>query len=93
MNFNEPGMLIVLASFDFSYYHDLEMVFYNVSYTNIPSDAPWWGYWTKDQLEMSEQEGPDGFEFRFNIGTHKEEQYIVRAKGFLYLFEHVSYRQ
>jgi hypothetical protein len=27
--------IIILASFDFSYYHDLEMVFYDVSYSTV----------------------------------------------------------
>jgi hypothetical protein len=91
-NISEPGILIILSSFDFFYYHDLEIVFYDVSYTNIPSKADWWDHWTKDQLELSPEDFPEGFEFRFNIGTNTDKQYTVRSKAFSYLFEHVSYK-
>jgi len=34
-----PGnSLIVLASFDFSYYHDLELVFYEVTSTDLEAE-------------------------------------------------------
>lgn len=92
MNFNEPNMLIVLASFDFMYYHDLEIVFYGVSHSNISSGDSWWGHWTKDQLQFNEQDSPDGFEFRFNIGTHSDRQYIIKAKAFSYHFQQVSHK-
>jgi hypothetical protein len=90
INFNEPGMLIILASFDFSYYHDLEIVFYDVSYTDIESEYSWWGHWSKDQLELHDSSVPGEFEFRFNIGTHKEEYYTVRAKAFSCHFERLG---
>src|SRR5574338_30463 len=89
---HEKNILIILASFDFSYYHNLEMVFYEVSYTDINPGDEWWDHWTKDQLELSKANDPGEFEFRFNIGTHKEEQFIVKAKGFSYCFENVGYR-
>src|SRR5689334_452476 len=81
-NIKEPNILIILASFDFSYYHDLEIVFYDVSYTTIAPEYSWWDHWTKDQLELSEKDFPDGFEFRFNRGTNTDVQYIVHAKAF-----------
>ena len=87
MNFNEPGMPIVLASFDFAYYHDLEIVFYDVGYSDIPSEAPWWGHWTKDQLEFYDTDIPREFEFRFNMGTHTDRQFTIKAKAFSYHFE------
>ena len=89
----EPNLLIILASFDFSYYHDLELVFYDVSYTDIGSEYYWWDHWTKDQLELSDKESSDGFEFRFNIGTNKDTQYTIMAKGFSYHFEKIGYRR
>jgi hypothetical protein len=92
-NIKEPNILIILASFDFSYYHDLEIVFYDVSYTTIGPEYSWWDHWTKDQLELSEKDFPDGFEFRFNRGTNTDVQYIVHAKAFSYHFEKIVYRQ
>ena len=90
--------IIVLASFDFSYYHDLEMVFYNVSYSTVGSGYSWWDHWTKDQIEfIGEVGGKDenltNFEFRFNRGTKSNEQYIIRASAFSYYDGHVSYLQ
>jgi hypothetical protein len=90
---NIPGNLIILASFDFSYYHDLEIVFYDVSQSNIDPEDTWWDHWTKDQIELSDKHLPDGFEFYFNIGTHKEDQFLVIAKGLSYHFGNMSYQQ
>jgi hypothetical protein len=91
INIDEPGMMIVLASFDFSYYHDLELVFYDTGFTNLPKGDSWWDHWAKNQLELSEKDFPDGFEFRFNIGTGSDNQYIIRAKGFSYYLGNVSH--
>ena len=89
--------IIVLASFDFSYYHDLEMVFYNVSYSTVGPGYSWWDHWNKDQIEfVGEIEANDkdstGFEFRFNRGTKGEVQYVIKASAFSYYDGHVSYR-
>ena len=83
--------VIILASFDFSYYHNLELVFYEVGYNNIPFEAYWWDHWTKDQLELSDENFPDGFEFRFNLGTQGDRQYRIHAKGFSYYLENFGY--
>src|SRR6185503_19656600 len=93
---DDDKALVILASFDFSYYHDLEMVFYNVVYTNIGEEDMWWDHWTKDQLElqneiMKDEKGNSVFELRFNIGTDRDTQYIIRAEKFSYHFGHVSY--
>jgi len=92
----QDNAIVILASFDFSYYHDLEMIFYNVLVSNIGEEYYWWDHWTKDQIELSkeiikDETGKSFFEFRFNIGTNKEDQYIVRAEKFSYHFGHVSY--
>jgi len=94
----EDNALVILASFDFSYYHDLEMIFYNVYMSTVLKEYMWWDHWTKDQLETSknmftDENGNSCFEFRFNIGTAKEEQHIIRAEKFSYHFGHVSYWQ
>jgi len=91
-NIKETNMLIILASFDFSYYHDLELVFYDVDYTDIGPEYSWWDHWTKDQLEIGEENNPEIFEFRFNIGPQNEKQYTVMAKGFSYHFGKMIYR-
>lgn len=83
--------ILVLSSFDFSYYHDLEMAFYDVSFTDLGAGYYWWDHWTKDQLELGNVNYSDGFEFRFNRGTHSDIQYIIRANGFSYHFETISY--
>ena len=82
--------IIILASFDFSYYHNLELVFYDKGYCTIGPEYSWWDHWTKDQLELSDEDFPDGFEFRFNIGTNSDRQYIVHAKVFSYHLERIS---
>lgn len=84
--------LIILASFDFSYYHNLELVFYDVAHTDISPGSRWWDNWSGDQIELSDESNSDYFEFRFNRGPGKTDQYQVRAKGFSYLFEQVSHR-
>lgn len=83
--------MIIESSFDFCYYHDLELVFYDVGFTDIGHEDYWWDHWDKDQIELSDETFLDGFEFRFNPGPHKEYQYVVRAKRFSYLFEQVNY--
>ncbi len=82
--------LIILASFDFSYYHNLEMVFYEVSYTNIHPGASWSDHWSKNQIEVSHLNFPEGYYFFINRGGYNEKQGIVRAKGFSYLFQNVG---
>ena len=89
--------LVILSSFDFSYYHDLEIIFYNVIYSDIGEEYNWWDHWAKDQLELQNEVASDAkgdaiFEFRFNRGTHRDDQFIVRAKQFSYHFGHVPYR-
>ena len=95
---NSDNAIIILSSFDFSYYHDLEMVFYNVSHNTVGEEYSWWDHWIKDQIELNEEiltneKGQPLFEFRFNIGTHTDRQYIIRAEKFSYHFGHVSYWQ
>ena len=85
--------IIILASFDFSYYHDLELVFYDVGYSNLGYEYSWWDHWTKDQLELGDEEFPDGFEFRFNRGTNSDVQYIIHAKSFSYHLERIVYNR
>jgi hypothetical protein len=92
-NFEEPNRLVVLASFDFAYYYDLEILFFDVSCNEIPDGYSWWDHWTKDQLELLDKDDPNGFEFRFNIGTHGDQYFTVVAKGFSYLFKRVSHRR
>lgn len=91
-NISEKNILIVLASFDFSYYHDLELVFYEVEHTSVGNGYSWWDHGEKDQIELAAEEKPGVFEFRFNVGTHSDKQYIVRAKGFSYYSDKVVYR-
>src|SRR6185369_2332533 len=87
-----PGnSLIVIASFDFSYYHDLELVFYDVISTDLEVEMEWWDHWEKDQIELGEENSHGEFEFKFNRGTHKDTQYSVRSKGFSYRFGTVFY--
>src|SRR6185503_16111540 len=93
---DEDNAVIILASFDFSYYHDLEMIFYNASYSTVGEEYTWWDHWTKNQLELQEEtfkdeKGNSVFEFRFNIGTNSDKQYVIRAEKFSYHFGHMSY--
>jgi len=85
------NVLVVLCSFDFSYYHDLELVFYDVSFTDLDPGDMWWDHWEKDQVEMNPNYTGEGFEFYFNRGTHTDVQLIVRAKAFSYHFGTVFY--
>jgi hypothetical protein len=83
--------LIVLSSFDFCYYHNLEIVFYDVLFTDLDPGDMWWDHWEKDQLALNEEYTGEGFEFYFTRGTHTDIQLIVRAKSFSFHFGTVYY--
>ena len=96
--------ILVLASFDFAYYHQLELLFYDVVAHNLPEDARWPDHWAKDQLVLLHDHEhahalhaiqiPHPSEhvvFAFNRGSHGDEQYFVAASGFSYVFETVFY--
>ncbi|MEZ5053754.1 MAG: hypothetical protein R2807_03125 [Chitinophagales bacterium] len=46
----EPSCLYVQASFDFSYYINVDLEFREAFHTNIPKDAAWPDVWYADQL-------------------------------------------
>jgi hypothetical protein len=96
--------VIVLASFDFAYYHQLEFVFYGTQIHNLPTDDAWRDHWEKPQLQLLEGNArakalnvlnfhqPDPtFIFAFNAGSFGDRQFYVVADGFSYLFETVFY--
>jgi hypothetical protein len=96
--------IIVISSFDFSYYYDLEIVFHDALKHDLPEDNPWWDHWEKDQIVLhSEAEtaaymteagirpDPNCYLFGFNRGTHSDVIYKVLAKGFSYHFGTVYY--
>ena len=89
-SFEGESLQIVLGSFDFSYYHTLEMVFYDIVSSTLEPETYWWDHWTRDQLEVKEIESGI-FEFRFNRGPDTDSQYIIKAKGFSYCFENVGH--
>lgn len=93
---DSDNAIIILSSFDFSYYHDLEMIFYQTSYSTVGEEYYWWDHWEKDQIELSSavltsEKGQSCFEFRFNKGAHSDIQYIIHAEMFSYHFGRVSY--
>ncbi|MCB0507617.1 MAG: hypothetical protein R2739_05360 [Chitinophagales bacterium] len=61
----EPSCLYVQASFDFSYYVNVDLEFREVFYTNISPDAAWPDAWYADQLFLlTEDELEDIIQFR-----------------------------
>lgn len=84
--------VIILASFDFFYYHNLEMVFYNVAFNDIQPRSQWWDHWKKDQIELADEAYDEGFKFKFNRGGENAKCGIIIARGFSYLFQQVSHR-
>jgi hypothetical protein len=84
-----PGnCIIVLSSFDFAYYHDLEMIFYDVMDHNIDPERHWPDHY-QHQVELLKQDENDYFHFRLN--SQNDEHYLVTAKGFSYYFGSVYY--
>lgn len=86
--------LIILGSFDFAYYHQAEIVFFDALANNIDSDYIWPDHWQRPQIELllgDERDAglkqfniPDSdahFVFRFNVGSHGDDHYIIIAKG------------
>jgi hypothetical protein len=80
--------LIILGSFDFTYYHELEFVFRDVAWHDLPPKAYWSDHWEKPQLELLSQEekaqkgldAHEGYLFAFNIGSFSELRYYIVAK-------------
>ncbi len=86
--------LIVLGSFDFCYYHDLELLFYGVQTHNLPPQAHWSDHWQKPQLELVQgneaqvvlqqlqwEPAPQQKLFAFNVGSHGDSRYYILALG------------
>lgn len=86
--------MAVIASFDFMYYHQLELFFYDVAAHSIPDGDMWSDHWVKPQLELLSGDasihvrsslGISSDEellfFAFNIGSHSDTQYYIAAKG------------
>lgn len=86
--------LIVLGSFDFSYYHQVELVFYGVKAHTLHTQAYWPDHWSKPQLELLQGEEANtiaaklGWQlttgqqvFAFNRGSHGDERYYIMAEG------------
>lgn len=86
--------LIVLGSFDFSYYHQVEVVFYGTKAHTLHTGAHWPDHWSKPQLELLQgseanttalklgwQLNGDEQLFAFNVGSHGDERYYILARG------------
>jgi hypothetical protein len=86
--------VIVIGSFDFSYYHQIEIVFFETLSHTISSQSIWSDHWDKAQLtliqgivrhevlakhQLSDDESLHVF--AFNIGSFGDEQYYIIAKG------------
>ena len=86
--------IVVLGSFDFSYYHQVEIVFFDTIAHTIDTEYRWSDHWDKDQLCLLTTADrkkiliTNGIEddssihvFAFNIGSFSDEQYYIIAKG------------
>jgi hypothetical protein len=86
--------IVVLGSFDFSYYHQVEIVFFDTIAHTIDSEYRWSDHWDKDQLCLLSSaernkiiitsgiaDDPSIRVFAFNIGSFSDEQYYIIAKG------------
>lgn len=89
--------LMVLASFDFTYYHQLELCFHQVRAHTLIDNNQWPDHWNKHQLELlqgAERSAvlmkyavPDAESlhvFAFNIGSFTNDQFYIIAEGFSY---------
>jgi len=90
-----PGnAIIVLGSFDFSYYHQAEIVFFDTIAHTLDAEHIWSDHWDKDQLCLlsgnnrknvlltnSIEDDSSTHVFAFNIGSFSDEQYYIVAKG------------
>lgn len=98
------GAVIVLGSFNFTYYHQLEFVFYGAVAHNLPDIDSWPDHWDKPQLELLDemehvkalsilkfQDPQPKFIFAFNVGSFGDKQFYIVADGFSYLVETVFY--
>jgi hypothetical protein len=97
-------VVMVISSFDFSYYYNLEMAFHGVVKHDLEDQYPWLDHWSKDQIELlSENEATRFMEqngippdralhlFALNIGSHSDNQFYILANGFSYYFGTVFY--
>jgi hypothetical protein len=98
------GVVMVISSFDFSYYYDLEMAFHSVVKHDLEDEYPWPDHWSKDQIELLSEDEASRFMqqngipatsglhlFALNIGSHSDNQFYILAKGFSYYFGTVFY--
>ena len=89
--------LIVMGSFDFTYYHQCEFVFHQLSSHNIPDTDQWPDHWVKPQLELLSSsdrmhalntlritDDPSLLVFAFNRGSHGDERYFIACHGISY---------
>lgn len=96
--------LIIISSFDFCYYYNLEIAFHGVIMHDLDDDNAWPDHWSKDQIMLLPFSAAEQFMkanhldidqachlFAFNIGSHSEEQYHVLAKGCSFHFGTVFY--
>lgn len=86
--------IIVISSFDFSYYHQVEIAFFDTIAHTIDTEYMWSDHWDKDQLCLLSgderkkilitngiEDNPSFHVFAFNIGSFSNEQYYIIAKG------------
>lgn len=86
--------LVVMVSFDFTYYHQMEFGFHGVLAHSITHDGAWPDHWNKPQIELlhgAERSAAlaalqlashtDCLIFAFNIGSFSDERYYIAAKG------------
>lgn len=86
--------IVVLGSFDFSYYHQAEIVFFEAIAHTLYEEYIWSDHWDKDQLCLltgnarknvlitnNIEDDSTIHVFAFNIGSFSDEQYFVVAKG------------
>lgn len=84
--------VMVLASFDFTYYHQIEFCFHGVVQHTITHEGSWADHWQKPQLVLLSDEeralvlqrlhlAPDipQHVFAFNIGSFTDDQYYIVA--------------
>lgn len=86
--------VILLGSFDFTYYHQGEIVFHRVAGHNFDKDRIWPDHWDKDQIVLlrgAERESAlDKLHIRqldqlpvfaINIGSFGGDRYLIAAEG------------
>ena len=90
--------IMILASFDVTYYHQLELCFHQIRAHTLIDNNQWPDHWNKNQLELLQgvershvlmncavPEDETIHVFAFNVGSFSDRQLYIIAEGFSFV--------